>query len=387
MDTNQEQADGVRSTAGGDGNGSPATTSGRDVRVSAPVKPTATSPKRRGLVLPIFFAVLAILAVAGTLYWLAARNFEDTDDAFIDGHVIPITPQVSAEVSAVHILQNQFVHQGDLLVELDSTDYVAALAQAKGAEASSNGKLDQARASVAVAQSAVNQAQAELDVAQVALDNANRELLRYQGLDERAKSQQQLDNATYAQKTAAAEVEAGKARLATAQAQVASAQASVTAATGDCQKARADTNRAEINVGYCTIKAPADGWVTVKNVDVGLYVTSASQLFALVLPDVWVAANFKETQLDLMRVGQSVTIHVDAYPEHDFHGKVDSIQAGTGSRFSVIPSENATGNFVKVVQRVPVKIVFDAGDVNSDPQHILAPGMSVEPSIRVREGS
>ena len=385
MDASEDQTT-AAPRAAGDGNGDSATTV-RAARLGVADGPAKTPPKKRSLALPIFFIILAVLAVAGTLYWLSARNFEDTDDAFIDGHVVPITPQVPAQVATVNVRENQFVHKGDLLVELDPTDYKAALAQAQGAEASASGKLQEAQTSVAVAQSAVNEAQAELDVAQVGLDNADRELKRYQGLDDRAKSQQQLDNATYAQKTAAAEVEQARSRLATAQARVTSAQASIVAAQGDLQKAQADSNRAEINLGYCTIKAPADGWVTVKNVDPGMYVTSASQMFALVKPDVWVVANFKETQLDLMRPGQDVTIHVDAYPDHDFHGKVDSIQAGTGSRFSVIPAENATGNFVKVVQRVPVKILFDTADVNTDPQRILSPGMSVEPSIRVREGS
>jgi membrane fusion protein (multidrug efflux system) len=324
--------------------------------------------------------------VAGTLWWLQARNFEETDDAFIDGHVIPISPQVPAQVAEVKVQDNQFVTKGQVLVKLDPTDYQAALEQAQGAEASARGRLAEANTGVATAQSAVDEAKAELDVAQVGLDNADRDLQRYQGLDERAKSQQQLDNATYAQKTAAAQVAQANARRATAQARVAAAQASVQAAQGDYQKAQADTKRAQINLDYCTIAASSDGWVTTKNVEAGMYVTPASQLLAIVPKDVWVIANFKETQLDLMREHQPVTIHVDAYPDHDFHGTVDSIQAGTGSRFSVIPSENATGNFVKVVQRVPVKILFD-GETNQDADHILAPGMSVEPSVRVREGS
>ncbi len=300
--------------------------------------------------------------------------------------MIPISPQISALVAAVHVTDNQLVHKGDLLVELDPTDYRAALAQAQGSEASSKGKLEQARTGVAASESLVAQATAELDAAKVNLDNSNRDLQRFQELDERAKSQQQLDNATATQKTAAAHVEQAKARLTSAEAQVASAKASIIAAEGDYQKAQADTNRAQINLGYCRIVAPSDGRVTSKNVDAGIYVTSASQLFAIIPPDVWVIANFKETQLSHMQPGQPVTIKVDAYPDRQFHGTVQSIQAGTGSRFSVIPAENATGNFVKVVQRIPVKITFD-GDVNSDPNHLLSPGMSVEPIVQVREGS
>ncbi|HWE02329.1 MAG TPA: HlyD family secretion protein [Tepidisphaeraceae bacterium] len=340
-------------------------------------------PKRGGRVLLIFLIVVAVLAAAGGLYWLDARHFEETDDAFIDGHIVPISPQVSALVSAVHVDDNAQVHKGDLMVELDPTDYKVAVAQARGAEASARGKLEQARSGVPSARGAVLQAQAELDSAQVNLDNATRDLQRFNGLDPRARSQQQLDNTTATQKRAQADVEQAQAKLQTTKAQVATAEADVTAAEGDLQKAQADTHRAEVNLGYCRIIAPCDGKVTNKSVDAGMYVTPATQLFQLVPADVWVTANFKETQLDLMRPGQAVTIAVDAYPEREFHGTISSIQAGTGSRFSVIPAENATGNFVKVVQRVPVKITFNS-DVNTDAGRLLSPGMSVQPKVRVR---
>jgi membrane fusion protein (multidrug efflux system) len=333
----------------------------------------------------IAFIALVITGVIGFFYWLDARHFQDTDDAYIDGHVVPITPQVSALVWAVHIDDNQLVHKGDLLVELDPTDFEVALQQMQGAEASASGKLEQAKASVEEARSAVVEGQAQLDMQQVNFENADRELKRYLALDDRAKSQQAQDNALAAQKTATAQVEQAKAKLQSAQSQVLSAQATVTAADGDLKKAMADTRRAQVNLGYCKIYAPSDGRITSKNVDIGMYVTPASPLFALVPADVWVTANFKETQLDDMRVGQPVSIFVDAYPDTEFHGKVQSIQMGTGARFSVIPAENATGNFVKVVQRVPVKIVFDS-DPNGDPNHVLAPGMSVDPKVRVHDG-
>ena len=332
----------------------------------------------------VFILICLLLGVGGGLYYVYARQFEDTDDAFIDGPIVPISPQVPALVAKVPVNDNQFVHKGDLLAELDSTDYDVAVAQARGAEAAARGKLEQAKSSVPASKSAVTQAQAELDAAKVSLDNATLDLQRYQSLDARASSQQQLDNAKAAQKHAQAEMEQAQAKLLMVGAQVATAEANVTAAAGDLQKAQADTRRAEVNLGYCRIVAPCDGKVTNKNVDPGMYVTSATQLFQIVSSDVWVTANFKETQLDLMRIGQTVTIHVDAYPGRTFYGTVNSFQSGTGSRFSVIPAENATGNFVKVVQRVPVKIVFD-GSVNNDPAHVLAPGMSVEPKVRVRD--
>jgi membrane fusion protein (multidrug efflux system) len=351
-----------------------------------PADPTTEKADRKPLLrrpgFIVFLSILATLAVGGAIYYAYARQFEETDDAFIDGHIVPISPQVSARVAAIHIDDNKAVKAGDLLVELDPTDYQVAVAQMRGAEAAAAGKLLQAQSGVPSAQSAVIEAQAEVDAAQVNFDNADRDLKRFQGLDERAKSQQQLDNATAAQKRAMADLEQSKAKLITAQSQVATAEANVKAAEGDLQKARADTERATVNLGYCKIVAPCDGKITNKAVDPGMYVTPASQLFQVVPYDVWVTANYKETQLTHMQVGQHVTIDVDAYPDRDFSGTVQSIQSGTGSRFSIIPAENATGNFVKVVQRVPVKITFD-GDVNADPKHLLSPGMSVEPKVRI----
>jgi membrane fusion protein (multidrug efflux system) len=368
---------GARNGADGKGQAAPA-------RIENGKEPARPIYRRPAFI--IAFVVLALVGTVGFFYWLDARNYQETDDAYIDGHIVPITPQVSALVSAVHINDNEFVHKGDRLVDLDSTDFDVALQQAQGAQASFSGKLELAKASVESARSAVVEAQAEVDAQQVNFENADRDLKRYQELDERAKSQQAQDNALAAQKTALAQVEQAKAKLQSSQSQVISAQANVTAAEGDLKKATADTRKAQVNLGYCKIYAPFDGRVTSKNVDPGQYVTPAGPLFALVQTDVWVTANYKETQLDQMQPGQPVTIYVDAYPEKEFHGTVQSIQMGTGARFSVIPAENATGNFVKVVQRVPVKIVFDA-DPNGDANHLLSPGMSVDPSVRIRNGS
>ena len=352
------------------------------VPAAAPAPKPDRRPMHRRPAFVIFFGVLTALAVGGGLYYLDARHFEETDDAFVDGHIVPINPQVSARVAKIYINDNTPVHQGDLLVELDPTDYQVAVAQARGSEAAMAGKLEQARSGVPAAQSQVVEAQAEVDAARVNFDNANTDFQRYQGLDPQAKSKQQLDNATARQKQARADVEQAEAKRVTAESQVKTAEANVRAAEGDLQKARADVDRATTNLGYTKVYAPCDGKVTNKAVDPGMYVTTASQLFQVVPYDVWVTANYKETQLAHMTAGQHVTIDVDAYPGRDFTGTVQSIQSGTGSRFSIIPAENATGNFVKVVQRVPVKITFD-GDVNADMAHLLTPGMSVEPSVRV----
>lgn len=344
-------------------------------------EPSAAAPASGRRRLPSFLVAGALVAGSlGTAYYLRrVAPFESTDDAFIDGHIIGISPQVSAQAAVVHIDDNQMVHKGDLLVELDATDFQVALSQAQGAEAASKGKRAQAQAGVAAAESAVVEAQAALHSLQATFENAETELRRQQGVDARARSQKDLDAAVATRKTSFAAQERAQAQVRSAQAQVAQARANVTAAEGDYQKAQADTRKAQVNLDHCRILAPADGRIAGKAVDAGAYVTPANPLFQIVPAQVWVVANFKETQLKHMAPGQRVEVSVDAFPSLILTGKVDSIQSGTGSRFSVIPTENATGNFVKVVQRVPVKILLDNGNLGQ-----LAPGMSVEPKVRVR---
>ena len=286
-------------------------------------------------------------------------------------------------VLAVHVADNQLVRQGDVLVDLDPTDYQVAIDQAKGSLAAMEGKQREAEAQIPAAQAQRDEARAQLEAAQTNFDNADRDLKRFESLDERARSKQQYDSAIATQKSDWAAVEQARAKVTSAESQITTAQAAALAAKGDVEKATADLHRAEVNLGYCQIKATEDGRVTRKNVEPGAYVTPGEALFAIVPPEVWVVANFKETQLNYMRAGQPVTVHLDAYPGHDFNGHVDSIQSGTGSRFSMLPAENATGNFVKIVQRIPVKIVLDQ-DQNDDLTRSLVPGMSVEAEVKVR---
>ena len=337
---------------------------------------------------PVVLAVLAFFVLVGgaigALWAIHASHFEDTDDAFIEGRVIPISPQIAARVQAVHIKDNQLVHQGDLLVELDPTDYQVALDQANASAAAVSGQLVQAQAQVPASQASLLEAQAELSQAQANAASADADYKRYQQLSAGtpgAVSKQQMDSSNAAQLSADAQIAHANAKVAEVQAQIETAKANVVAAQGNVAKAQADIHKAQVNLSYCTIKAPEDGRITRKNVEPGSYVQAGQSLLALVPPDVWVVANFKETQLDRMRIGQPVTFDVDAYPGREFTGKIESIQSGTGSRFSMLPAENATGNFVHVVQRVPVKIVPDSGQLDAD--HPLVPGMSVEPQVRV----
>ncbi|MDB6066324.1 MAG: Secretion protein HlyD family protein [Pedosphaera sp.] len=329
------------------------------------------------------FAVLLILILGAILYWLHARNYTSTDDAYVDGHIVQIAPQVPALVAALHIDDNQLVHQGDLLIELDPTDYRVALEQAQAQLKSSQGRLAQAQAQIDSAKAAVVQAVAQVDAAQVLLENTNRDLQRYETVDPRARSRQQLDNVLAATKSAQAQLEQANAAKVSAEANVNTSAAAIKAAAGDVQAAEANLKRAEINLGYCRIFAPCDGRVTQRTVEAGNYLQTGQTMFFLVSPIVWVTANFKETQLKNMRPGQTVTLKVDAFPNRKFNGHVDSIQAGSGSRFGVLPPENATGNFVKIVQRVPVKILFDYG-ANTNDAGLLSPGLSVVPRVKVR---
>ncbi|HEX4122438.1 MAG TPA: HlyD family secretion protein [Verrucomicrobiae bacterium] len=332
----------------------------------------------------ITVSIVAVVLIVGVIIlWLILRQYVSTDDAYIDGHVSQVSPRVSALVIALHIDDNQFVHQGDLLVELDPTDYQIALEQAQAEDASSKGQLAQAQAQIETAKASVVQTKAEVDAAEVLHENTVRDLERYRDVDARARTKQQLDNAATAEKNTAAQLEQAKARENSADASVKSAEASVKAAEGNLQMAEANEKRAATNLSYCKIFAPCDGRVTQRTVERGNYVSPGQALLMLVDPNVWVTANFKETQLTLMRPGQPVTIEVDAFPKNKWHGHVDSIQAGSGARFEILPAENATGNFVKVVQRVPVKIVFDHG-ANTNDAPMLSPGLSVDPRVKVR---
>ncbi len=271
--------------------------------------------------------VLALSAIVfGVVHWLQARDYETTDDAFIDAHVIPISAKISGHVAAVLVDDNQQVEQGQLLVEIEPQDFEVSLGEAK----------------------------AELAAAQAAARRAEDDMARYKLLYQKDQvSKQTYDHAVTAVDEARDNVEV------------------------DAEKVQ----QATLNLSYTKIYAPEAGKVTKRAVELKSYVEVGQPLMALVPRKVWVTANFKETQLTRMRPGQPVTVRVDAYPGHVFKAHVDSIQSGTGSRFSLLPPENATGNYIKVVQRVPVKIVFDE-PVGG--QYLLAPGMSVEPAVKTR---
>jgi len=403
--------------------------------------------------------LIAAGAVVGGLYYWYRQGFETTDNAFIEGGIVQISPRIPGQVLRVLVTDNQRVEPGTLLVELDPKDYAAAVEQARAAVATAEARVQQAKAAwdlaretteavliearaglaaaqarVDTAKAALQQAQASVQVAEAALRQAEARQVaaeaeatraradaeRYRALFKKDEvSKQQLDQAETAARAAQANldaanqaVEAARAQLAQARAAYASAEAALRqaekgvkqaegqlrqaeagpaqvrarqadyeAAKAGLEQARAALQQAELSLSYTKIYAPEAGYITRKSVEPGNTVAPGQPLMALVTDRLWVVANFKETQLRRMRPGQPVTIKIDAYPRYRLQGKVESIQAGSGARFSLLPPENATGNYVKVVQRVPVKIVF----TQPLPKELkIGPGMSVVPRVKVR---
>ncbi len=344
--------------------------------------------KRRPVVLVVSLLVLAALGLCGAYYFLSTRNIEDTDDAFTDGFAVQIAPQVAGRVVSLDVMDNQFVRRGQALVHIDPRQFINTRDQAQGMLDTAKAQLTGQRLSAEVAAknfpAALQVAQANLAAAKATLEQRQADFARQKSLPKQATTQQDVDSATSNLQNAQAQVLLMQARVVQAEPvkqQIGESQQQVSQLQGQVEQAQSQLNQANLNLSYTVVRAPQDGWVTRRQVDLGAYVQTGQQILALVSPDVWVTANFKETQLDLMRPGQSVRIRVDAYPDLDLRGHVDSIQLGSGSKFSAFPAENATGNFVKIVQRVPVKILIDSG---LDPTLPLPLGISVDPKVTVR---
>jgi len=351
----------------------------RDDKGHAP-PPSTTGKARMGTRIALAAAALAMGVAAGVYYFRCILPFESTDNASIEGHVTPIAPQVSGRVARLLVQDNQDVKQGDVLLEIDPRDYEAKLAQARASLAAAKSQFEQARAALAVDEAKAGEERAGVIAAEAEASRAGADLKRYQAVESRAVSRSQTDLAETQARSAVAQADVARGKALAAQAQVELGKAGMQTAAADIEQAEAAVSMAELNLSYTKITAPQDGRVTRRTVEQGAYVQPGQALMAIVPRQFWVVANFKETQLARMRVGQPVEIKVDAYPGRVFNGRVESIQTGSGARFSMFPPENATGNFIKVVQRVPVKIVFDA---SPDTQITLGPGMSVVPSVRV----
>jgi membrane fusion protein (multidrug efflux system) len=350
------------------------------------ISETASLPRRpRGFRRRYLIAgIVALLVVAaGWIYYtIFIGPYESTDDAFVEGYVPYISPRVSGPVVRLLVKDNQAVKAGDLLIEIDPADFETQLAKARADLAAANSDVEEAKAKIIVDQAKAEQQQAAVAAAEAIAARAQADRLRYEAVQSRAISKSQLDLAQTQASSTSADVEVAQNQAKAAAAQVELDRSSVVTAEARVKQAEAALHDAELQLSYTRIEAPRDGIVTRRTVELGAYVQTGQALLALVPDDIWVTANFKETQLTYMRPGQPVRIRVDAYPGLELTGKVDSLQAGSGARFSLLPPENAVGNYVKVVQRVPVKIVFDkpVSEAGVD----IAPGMSVEPEVRVK---
>ncbi len=374
---------------------------------------------------------LVVLLVVGFFVYRYFTSYESTDDAQVDGHINSISARITGHVTKLNVRDNQYVNAGDVLVEIDPADYQVAYERAKAdfadAQAaataagvnvpitdvntssqvsSSEADVNSSRAGIQFAEQQLQAAKAQLAEAQANDVKAQNDLGRYKQLvDKQEISQQQYDQATAAARASTANVEAARANVDAAQQQVTQARgklvqaeanqryantapkqmqitrARAQSALAEAQRKKADLDQAELNLQYTKIVAPVNGIVSDRTVEVGQNVAPGQELMKVInLDDIWITANFKETQLRNMRAGQRVTLEVDANGRR-YNGTVDSIAGASGARFSLLPPENATGNYVKVVQRIPVKIVLDSGSNND---HQLRPGMSVTPKVWIR---
>ncbi|HEX5397571.1 MAG TPA: HlyD family secretion protein [Verrucomicrobiae bacterium] len=352
-----------------------------DEKIQTGPPPNKGAAKKRHRQILAAAAALGVALAASAYYYWFVVPFETTDDAFVEGYVTPIAAKVPGYVAQLLIKDNQVVNKGDVLLKIDSRDYEISLAQARADLAAARSKLDQSQAQVKVSQAKVAQAIAGVIAADAEDQRAAEDLKRYESVDSSAVSRSAFDAARSRARAATADWQAARCQVTAAESEVDLSKAGVETATAAVQQAEAKVRQAELNLSYTQVMAPEDGRVTRRVVERGAYVQPGQSLMAIVPRQYWVIANFKETQLTHMRPGQPVTIRVDAYPQFKLKGHVDSIQSGSGARFSLFPPENATGNYIKVVQRVPVKIVFD----DTIPAQIaLGPGMSVDPKVRVK---
>ena len=333
------------------------------------IKENGKNGKKKKIAI-VVFVILLIAGIITLFFYLDYKATHiTTDDAFVDGRIYAVAPKISGTVKAVHVEDNQMVKKGDILVEIAPEDYAARLNEAMSSVNSEKSKLAEYQAKVKAAKAQLELQEANMRQAEIDIRRA--ELLYGKG----AISKERYEKTKTGYDVTLAEVKASREQMRQTESSVASQASAVTA-----KEARQQTE--QLNVGYTMIYAPADGRITKKNVERGNQVQPGQPLMAVVtLDDVWVVANYKETQLDKIRPGQKVEIKVDTYSGETFKGKVDSIMAGTGSAFSLFPPENATGNYVKVVQRVPVKIVLDRKDMAG----ILRVGMSVVPTVLVEK--
>jgi len=349
--------------------------------------PVATPPKKRKpMIRWLALPVVALGVAVGVWYWIYSSQFEVTDDAYITAHEHPVSFRVAGTISEVLVDDNQLVKQGEPIARLDPKDYEVALTQARASLQQAEAQLAQSRAAVIQSDAQLTQSKAQADSAKAQDTNSERNFHRSYQLFYQGKgviSKQDLDNAQCQFEGNDATYKATEAAVHVAQANIETAKAQEQAAAAQVAVASAQVQNAELQLSYTTVYAPTDGRVAQKTFETGQRVQAGQGGLSISEPNAWVVANFKETQMGRIRPGQPVEITVDALPHHKFIGRVDSFQSGTGAVFALLPPDNATGNFTKIVQRVPVKILFDRASVR-DYEQLVVPGLSVEPRIRVK---
>ena len=334
---------------------------------------------------PIAFAIGLVLLLAalpiGYLYWDYTTHFETTDDSYIAARQFAIAPEVSGYITAVPVTDNEHVNSGAVIARIDDRTYRAALDQAEAQVAAAKANTENVDAQLTVQQAQIAADQAQLAEQKAALVFAQEQAARYQYLakTQLAGSVQNAQQYTSQLRQQQATVDSAQATLKLAQRQVEALKAQHDSADASLAQAKAQREQAQLNLSYATVTADQAGRVVQLSAAVGQYAQPGTNLSMFVPDDIWVWANFKETQLDHMRPGQPVAIDIDSYPDRSIRGHVASVQPGSGTAFSLLPAQNATGNWVKIVQRVPVKIVID----NPPTDVALGPGMSVETSVRI----
>jgi membrane fusion protein, multidrug efflux system len=336
--------------------------------------------RRNPYAVAIGLILFVAIAAAGYLYWDNARHFETTDDAFIEARQFSVAPKVAGYLTAVPVTDNQHVVANGVIAQIDERDYRIALEQAEAQVAAAKASVRGIDAQIAVQQAQVEAAQAQVTRAQATLKFSEEDAARYKDLAQRGFGTVQQAQQTQSKlKQDQASVADEQAALTVAQRQIESLKAQRSNAQASLAQAQAQRAQAQLNLSYTTVTAAQAGRVANLTAAVGEFVQPNTGLAMFVPDEIWVTANFKETQLAAMRPGQPVTMRIDAYPDRVIHGHVASVQPGSGTAFSLLPAENATGNFVKIVQRVPVKLVID----NPPTDVAVGPGMSVVPTVRV----
>jgi membrane fusion protein (multidrug efflux system) len=323
----------------------------------------------------VLFGVLAVVIIVGLIFgwrWLRfSQSHESTRDAHIEGHISPVIPRVSGYVAKVYVRDNEKMEKGEIVARVDTSEFQIKVQQAKATLIAAKANYQSAKAHLGIVKSKKNQAKVHLEQAETEYGRQKRLF------NDHSTTQQKLDQAKYAYQSA-------KAKYKTVQGQIKSARVKIQNAKAQIEKSKSSLSEAKLNLSYTALKAPISGLVSKKDIEAGQFVSSGNQVMSIANDSyIWVVANFKEGQIARIKVGQPVKIKVDAYSDTTYQGTVQSIAGATGSKFALLPPDNASGNFVKVEQRIPVKIVFKHADPRGPTGKFLKPGMNVKPTVDI----